>query len=173
MAKNIILFSLVFLLSSFTDRAVLRSCVINAITKEVGVKEKTGNNDGKRVEFYLHSVGLTKGASWCAAFVHCWLTHCGVANTITAWSPTAHNPNNICYFKGKTVKTPEPADVFTLYSITKRRIHHTGFFVRKINSHIYETIEGNTNNDGSANGDGVYRRKRSFHQTYSITSWIN
>lgn len=41
--------------------------------KQVGVKEKTNNNDGKEVEAYLKSVGLPKGFPYCAAGqYYCW-----------------------------------------------------------------------------------------------------
>lgn len=34
---------------------------------QIGVTEKTGKNDGKQVEMYLASVGLSKGNPYCAA----------------------------------------------------------------------------------------------------------
>lgn len=139
--------------------------------KYVGVREKTGNNDGPEVELFLKSVGLGKGYSWCAAFVHFCLTAAKIPNTITAWSPTAHNPKNIVWFERKLLKPTQQGDVFTLYSSELKRIHHTGFVDKEINENIYQTVEGNTNAGGSSNGDGVYERKRSYNATYSITRW--
>jgi len=138
---------------------------------QVGVREKTGKNDGPEVEMYLKSVGLGKGYAWCAAFVHWSLDSAGYNNPITAWSPTAHNKNNIIYFQGAQRKKPIPGDVFTLYYPKLKRIGHTGFYDKTINSSIYESVEGNTNGEGSREGDGVYRKKRSFKATYSITRW--
>jgi uncharacterized protein (TIGR02594 family) len=37
---------------------------------EIGVKEKTGKNDGTKVEEYLKTTGLSKGNAWCGAFVN-------------------------------------------------------------------------------------------------------
>ncbi len=37
---------------------------------ELGVSERTGNNDGPQVERYLRTVGLGGGYAWCAAFVN-------------------------------------------------------------------------------------------------------
>ena len=37
------------------------------LAKQVGVKEKTGSNDGVQVERYLKSIGLNKGQPYCAA----------------------------------------------------------------------------------------------------------
>ena len=41
---------------------------------------------------------------------------------------------------------------------------HTGI-ITKVNNEYIETIEGNTNQGGSSNGNGVYRRIRNFDQT--------
>ena len=163
----IILFSFLTIIPSYSQ-----TCIEARYLKEIGVKEATGNNDGKRVEEYLKSTGLGKGYSWCSAFVKWVLNQCGIVTTITAWSPTAHNPNNLVYFKQKWNKAPKAGDVFTLYSQSKKRIAHTGFFHR-INSNVIITVEGNTNDGGSFNGDGVYMRKRSVHTIYSISRWTD
>ena len=39
----------------------------DSMLAQVGVKEKTGRNDGRKVESYLRSVGLVKGNPYCAA----------------------------------------------------------------------------------------------------------
>jgi hypothetical protein len=154
------------------------SCIQDSYKKQIGVKELTGHNDGVEVEMYLHSVNAPKGSSWCAAFVHWNLNRCNIPNKVTAWSPTAHNPDNIVYFKSNYKKDPKAGDVFTLYSAQQRRIHHTGFFDKKINESIIQTVEGNTSGAGAitgssqdVNGDGVYCKKRSLHSIYSITRW--
>lgn len=139
----------------------------------MGVKEATGNNDGPEVKKFLASVGLPEGYSWCAAFVHYILVSAGFPNTVTAWSPTAHNRANVVYASAEFQKEPKPGDVFTIYSVSKKRIAHAGFYYLRVNERMYKTIEGNTNNGGSFNGDGVYIRIRSFRQTFSITRWTN
>ncbi|WP_426672200.1 peptidoglycan-binding domain-containing protein [Mucilaginibacter sp. McL0603] len=53
-----------------------------------------------------------------------------------------------------------PGDLFLL----RRPIsgwHHTGV-IAAVGDTFFETLEGNTNTDGSPNGDGVYKRTRSF-----------
>jgi hypothetical protein len=140
---------------------------------QVGVKEKTGRNDGKDVEKYLKSVGLGKGFAWCAAFVHWCLAEAGVKNSITAWSPTAHNKKNIVYFNNKFKKNPQQADVITLYYSSKGRIGHTGFFDHMQSENMTVNYEGNTNKGNSNEGDGVYITFRPLKTLYSITSWID
>lgn len=138
--------------------------------KEVGVREATGKNDGKRVEEYLRITGLGKGYSWCAAFVKWCLAQCGVVTPITAWSPSAENRSNMVY-KHTMFQKPKSGDVFCLWSQSKGRIAHTGFFHKEVNESVYQTVEGNTSDGGSFNGDGVYMRKRSYKSTYSISRW--
>jgi len=140
---------------------------------QLGVRERTGNNDGKDVEKYLKSVGLGKGFAWCAAFVHWCLAEAGVKNSITAWSPTAHNKKNIVYFNNKFKKDPQQADVITLYYSSKGRIGHTGFFDHMQSENMTANYEGNTNRGNSNEGDGVYLTFRPLKTLYSITSWID
>jgi hypothetical protein len=64
-----------------------RNEVRRIYTSELGVREKTGHNDGPRVEQYLRAAGLKKGAPWCAAFV-CWVfDRAGIANPHSGWAP--------------------------------------------------------------------------------------
>ena len=140
---------------------------------QVGVRERTGNNDGKDVEKYLKSVGLGKGFAWCAAFVHWCLNQAGVKNSINAWAPTAHNKKNIVYFNNKFKKEPQQADVITLYYSNKGRIGHTGFFDHMQSENMTANYEGNTNRGKSNEGDGVYLTFRPVKTLYSITSWID
>ena len=64
------------------------NCLIKTAESQVGVVEKTGNNDGVQVEAYLKTVGLGKGYSYCAAFVKWVFLQCGFKTNINAWSPT-------------------------------------------------------------------------------------
>lgn len=172
MVKDFYFIVFVLLFVCGASNSFCAGCVEQCYTSQIGVREATGRNDGQAVEMYLRSTNLGKGYAWCAAFVKWVFVSCGVKTTITAWSPTAHNSNNIVYFKSRLEKEPLPGDVFTIWNVKMKRISHTGFFHRKVNASIYETIEGNTNEGGSREGDGVYKRRRSFNATYSITRWI-
>jgi hypothetical protein len=141
---------------------------------QIGVREKSGNNDGKEVEMYLATVGLGKGYAWCAAFVKWNLLNAGYtqAKVINGMALSCHNSKSIVYFKNKFYQNLQAGDVFTLYYVKLKRIGHTGFFDKRINSSIYRSVEGNTNEEGSREGDGVYVKYRSFNSTYSITRWV-
>jgi hypothetical protein len=141
-------------------------------TSQLGVRELTGNNDGVTVETYLRSVGLTKGNPWCAAFVKWSFLQAGYSPPITGWSPTAFNENNVVYNGKRILKQPQAGDVGVLWFPRLQRIAHTYFYDYGINSSVYSSVEGNTNEAGSREGDGVYRKKRSYRATYRISRWI-
>lgn len=143
-------------------------------TSQIGVRERTGNNDGVDVEKYLKSVGLTKGYAWCAAFVKWCYDKAGVNTTgINAMALSLHDKNKLVYYQNKIIKEPQKGDAFTLYYLKLGRIGHTGFYDGRLNDVSYRTVEGNTNEQGSREGDGVYRKYRSYRATYSINRWVN
>lgn len=139
--------------------------------------EKTGKNDGKSVEMYLRSVGLKKGYAWCAAFVRWSYDSAGVKTNINAMALSAENKSNFVYKNKKFLKEPEMGDAITFYYPNLKRIGHTGFYHERVNDKIYMSVEGNTGNAGANNdgivreGDGVYKKYRSFNSTYTISRW--
>lgn len=112
---------------------------------QVGVRELTGNNDGKEVERYLHSVGLKKGQPWCAALM-AWLhNELGIPNPESAWSPDWFRSNVVYdrFDKNQVDFVARKGQVFGLYFVSKKRIAHVGMIVGQSPQH-YETVEGNT-----------------------------
>ena len=63
-------------------------------------------------------------------------------------------------------------DIFLLYSSAHRRFVHTGIVVGVLEEelvherdvHVCVTVEGNTNDDGSANGHSTLRKVRTFRE---------
>lgn len=142
-------------------------------TSYIGVREATGKNDGQEVELFLKSVGLGKGYPWCAAFVkHCLLeANVPGVDKINGMALSCENKNRMIFKSRQMFGEPKPGDVFTLYYAHLKRIGHTGFHHRRVNSSVYESVEGNTNAAGSREGDGVYKKKRSYNATHSISRW--
>lgn len=138
---------------------------------QVGVREATGRNDGPEVEMYLQHVGKNKGLAWCSAFVAWCLSEAEIKHTVNAWSPTSENRRNFIYRNKQFVEEPEPGDVFTIYYTKLKRIGHTGFYHKNQNENIIVTVEGNTNEAGSREGDGVYKKYRSLKTIHSISRW--
>ncbi len=119
--------------------------LVELAVSQVGVRELTGNNDGKQVELYLRSVGLEKGQPWCAAFL-AWLhDKKGIPNPQSAWSPDWFK-SNVVYDRfdlNEIGFTARPGQVFGIYFASKKRISHVGLIINQTSQH-YETVEGNT-----------------------------
>lgn len=128
----------------------------------VGTVESPRNsNRGREIDYWIHEAGLDPAGAypWCAAFVaqvgrqaegHRWPCPrtAGVA-ILAAWG-AAH---------GCIEELPQPGDLFLLWDGTLKRFAHVGI-VTKVTGDKYDTVEGNTNDDGSRDGYGVFVRHR-------------
>lgn len=170
--KNILIYLLLFILTlSDSFASPLRAQVQQTYTREIGVRELTGKNDGARIKVYLKSVGLKEGYSYCAAFV-CWtLNECGIKNPRSAWAPSLFPAKNTIYKSGKILSVPQRGDVFGIYFANKKRIAHVGF-IDHWGDKVIITVEANTNEAGSREGDGVYRKRRLRKQVFQVSSFI-
>lgn len=147
-----------------------REEVIKEARSLVGIREKTGNNDGEVVEKILASTGNKKGEPWCASFNYYVYSRARLGGVVprSAWSPDwVRNPSWI----NDSGTTPLPADTFGIYFPSKGRVAHTGI-IESWGKKWVTTIEGNTNLAGSREGDGVYRKCRLRSQIYSVRSWL-
>src|SRR5690606_41217094 len=66
---------------------------------------------------------------------------------------------------------PKKGDVFGIYFTSVERIAHAGF-VDEWGDKYVVTVEGNTNEAGSREGDGVYRKRRLISSIYRVASWL-
>lgn len=150
-----------------------RKSIDEIYMSQVGVSEATGHNDGRSVEMYLRSVGLGKGYAWCAAFVRWCFDSAHVRTKINGAAASCYSKSLAVYANGKTIREPKTGDVFTLWYNSLGRIGHTGFYHSRLNSTVFMSCEGNTGQGGavdvgSREGDGVYKKYRSFKATYAI-----
>jgi putative peptidoglycan binding protein/CHAP domain-containing protein len=140
---------------------------------QIGVMEQPlGSNRGPQVEEYLRSVGADPGQPWCAAFVYfCFQRGAiarGFANPVIRTASVAEHWNragvagirrlgtNECTENPALVK---PGMVFIM--IHPNGTGHSGL-VEKVTGTLLTTIEGNTNENGSREGIGVFRHKRTI-----------
>lgn len=160
---------------------LVRAKLKRIYTGQIGVREKTGRNDGEQVERYLRYVHLDKGNAWCAAMV-CWaLGQACLDNPRSGWSPDLFPAPRLVWQRrrelqvalpgNKTGAMPQPGDVFGIWFPDKRRIAHCGFVDQWSGSWVI-TVEGNTNPRGSREGDGVYRRRRLAQSLYRVADWV-
>ncbi|MGY3055230.1 hypothetical protein ACVWYG_003445 [Pedobacter sp. UYEF25] len=141
-----------------------RAKLLHIARKEIGVREKSGRNDGEHVERYLAATGLKKGQPWCAAFISWVFKEGGYAAPRTAWSPALFN------LKVNT-KELAPGNVFGIWFPNLKRIAHVGLAEKREGDWLI-SIEGNTNVVGSREGDGVYRKRRPVRNIYLLADWI-
>lgn len=126
-----------------------------AIT-QIGNQEIPKNSNwGEHVQKYLKSVGITFPASWCMAFVYWCCKEAFPANPLVKTGGVLNQWNKINPIHKKT--QPLVGDIFIMDF--GKGLGHTGF-VEGINGEYIETIEGNSNDEGSREGYEVCRRKR-------------
>lgn len=131
---------------------------------ELGVREKTGKNDGHRVEEYLKTVGLRKGEPYCAAYISWVFKQAGYPAPRTGWSPSL-------FPKKLLVTGPSPAVVFGIYFPDLKRVGHCGF-VKRVKGDWIISLEANTNIAGSREGEGVHSRLRHIKTIHSYANWL-
>lgn len=151
-----------------TTPVVARALAV-AIT-QIGVREQPpGSNRGPEVNGYLRSVGSPPGHAWCAAFVY-WCYEqasigAGVRNPCprtagvrAMWARSRSVGGAVCLpAAGLQSAWVRPGMLFA-----RRGTGWTGHigFVETVSDGFLTTIEGNTNDGGSREGVGVYRRRR-------------
>ena len=121
------------------------------------VREEGGNNRGPRVEEYLRSAGAEPGQPWCAAFATWCLRQAGW----TAFPPIpAFSLSWMEWAKrtGRWSEAPRRGELFVC--VHGPHSGHVGFVLGEGGLGTIRTIEGNSNDDGSANGFEVVRRNR-------------
>lgn len=170
--SNFILFHLLFIVC-FACVANNKSSVADIYSSQIGVRELTGHNDGKQVEEFLHSCNLSKGNPWCAAFITWTFKKAEVKAVVSGYAPNWFPRQSVIYTRGQMHnKIPNQADVFGIWFPSKKRIAHVGFIDEWLDGSFAITVEGNTNEAGSREGDGVYRKRRLKSQIYKVSRWL-
>lgn len=134
--------------------------LLSIARSQLGIAEDPkGSNRGYHVEKYLSSVGLPGGNPWCMAFVYwCVQQACNESKIKNPLIKTGGVLDQWTRIDAKLkTKNPVPGDVFIM-----RFGHGTGHtgIVEKVDGEYIQTLEGNTNDDGSREGYEVARRRR-------------
>lgn len=151
--------------------SLLASKIVELARREIGVEEVNGSNCGPRVNEYKAATWLPadKPWPWCAAFV-CWLVREAMAQTGIKETATFRRPRtagawdfeNWSLAQDRTTQTRkphrndiQPGDIviftFSHIGIATSEPDHEG---------IVETIEGNTDGQGSREGGAVLAKRR-------------
>jgi hypothetical protein len=150
--------------------SALLAATLDMALSQNGVREDKGRpNRGAQVDEYLRTVGLDPagGYSWCQAFVY-WC----FAKTFPTGNPCVKTAGVLDHW----AKSPRPTRVYAAEAFDDPRLvrpgavfvvdhgsgrGHTGFVLKVLAGEV-QTIEGNTNERGSREGDGVYQKTRSI-----------
>lgn len=150
-------------MSVVPSRQEIANRLIAEATKYVGVREIGGPNKGPEVElFQKYTDGKAVGESWCMAFMQFVVGHVcehyGINNVLY--------PSELCQSvfnaapRPYRLASPEPGAVFIHQSRTSAWRGHTGLCLASAKAGVFPAIEGNTNVQGSREGDGVYKKYR-------------
>jgi hypothetical protein len=151
----------------------IRNNVVDTLISYIGVKELTGNNDGKEVEMFIASTGLDpKGQyPWCAALISYTFQANGLAvPKYSARAATWFSPEKVI-----PDKEAIEGDLFSLYYRKLGRIGHIGMYLKPyLNDTPYIVSgEGNTNAQGSREGNQAAKRFRPRSVIHNSANWID
>lgn len=158
---------------NFNPKNTLREQVNETFRSEIGTREVGGDNQGDKVEAYLEACGLGAGYAWCACFLTWGYDKHEVENPQSAWSPDWFKDKDTIFKRdgNKDSDKWKKADVIGIYFNSKGRIAHVGT-IDEVGDKRVITIEGNTNDASSREGDQVLRKRRYKRQIYAVSRYI-
>lgn len=133
------------------------------------------SNRGLEIDYWLAECKIPLGNPWCAAFITTVIKQAigraspvyltGSVQRIVEWAQSLA-PIGVWQEK------PERGDLFALYFQSMGRYGHVGL-VTKVDGTSFETVEGNSNSDGSRDGYGVFQNKRKIGPNTKFIRWVN
>jgi hypothetical protein len=151
----------------------IRDKVADTLISYLYVKELTGNNDGQEVEMFIESTGLNPKGNypWCAAFI----SYVFQANKLSVPKYSARAA--IWFDEKHTIPNRDAikADLASLYYNRLGRIGHIMMYLQPyINPTPYVAMgEGNTNAQGSNEGNRAAKNFRPRAIIHSSSNWID
>ncbi len=161
--------------SPTSQPSALAKAAISFAMTQIGVMENPlGSNRGPEVDSYLKAVGVSPGNFWCVAFTYfCYQKaaeklglqnpHIKTSGVLDHWDKAGANPKIVRVTTAQVLSNPglvKPGSLFIIDNGGGKG--HTGMVIEVANGRLV-TIEGNTNDDGSSNGIGVFRRERGIY----------
>jgi hypothetical protein len=141
------------------NRIALRDRALAIAQRFVGTRE-VRKNSGPDIDRWLSWVRLPPGNPWCMAFVYgCYemaATELGVTNPF----PRTGSVWGVWNTAEDLWKSDRSSQGAVFIHISTENTGHCGFILG-VDGDEYLTVEGNTNDAGSREGDGVYLKRRS------------
>jgi hypothetical protein len=141
----------------------LQQLALEVAVSQLGVHEQPkGSNRGPQVDEYIKSVGLDPAGKypWCMAFLYwCFLQAAERMGRLTPLYKTGGVLEQWRMRKDKyRVTSPQPGDIGIMDF--GKGVGHVVIVLKVNDNGIVDTIEGNTNDDGSREGYEVCKRVR-------------
>jgi hypothetical protein len=147
--------------------------IANIAMTQVGVRE-TSNNGGDAIAIYQRATWLPVGAwPWCAAFVCYAIREAMKGGTYTFPRPQtagAWDLENWCRSVDKSARLIKPATSVKRGDVVIYKFSHVGIATSDMDpiDDRVSVVEGNTNGEGSREGDGVYLKRRHLSKIRSV-----
>ncbi len=137
------------------------------LQSQIGIREKTGHNDGPEIKMYLKSVGLAEGYAWCAA-LQVWTfvkAACEAMSSIPiAITAMASGIYTAATISGrKSVNQSVHVGDIVVWKFSRTPSGHTGRCTKVLYRWRIRNLEGNTSSGlggSQRDGGGVYERTR-------------
>jgi hypothetical protein len=155
--------------NSVAPSPLTKAAIDFALTQTDVREQPVGSNSGPEVDAYLRAVGLDPGFAWCVAFTHfCFKKgaeslgvsnpHIKTAGVLDHWNLAGKKAKVVRVTNAKAVADPGLVKPGSLFIIDLGGgLGHSGMVLEVANGRLV-TVEGNTNDNGSRNGIGVFRR---------------
>lgn len=129
--------------------------------RQVGVHEQPlGSNSSPLIDQWNQRAGEPEGSPWCAAFATSMIDDAAKALGVPNPVPLSGSSSALYRWArnaGRLVALPQPGDLALVIGGDTGH-YHTLFCAGPPNGERFPTVEGNSNNDGSANGVEVAHR---------------
>jgi hypothetical protein len=150
-----------------------RAIIADIAAQYVGTRETTPNRFAGIDKFWAatnYPDGGKNREPWCSAFVAYCVQEADRQSAairlrvpprfaaVRDWVPWARQAGCIVFSNTSTAYTPERGDIV----VFRPRLSHIGIVSGPAGRGMFPTIEGNTNADGSREGDGCYEKLRSL-----------
>lgn len=158
----------------------IAAAIILAAESKIGVIESGGTNRGPALQPFFDadnydpngSARGDSGYAWCAAFV-CWCAMVAMAGRSITFArprtPSAWGMEAWSRAQDRSTHTlSDPEDDIKRGDIVVYKFSHVGIAASNADhtGHFW-AVEGNTNESGSREGDGVFRKRRHISQVRS------
>ena len=155
------------------EAPTLANALAEIAESKIGVRESGGANKGAKLQPFFDAdwyepngpAGPDDGYAWCASFV-CWCVMVAIVGREITFrrprTPSAWGFEDWARKQDSSVhlKKPHNSDI-KRGDIVVFKFSHIGIAASKPDKNGYfDTVEGNTNKEGSREGDGVYLKSR-------------